>query len=80
MLTFTYVVAVVGEHVRKGYSIEFVIKSMDNLDEARRRIKDMYGVEFEDKSARFHDGYWVFANITDDRDINLAVERIDCIE
>ena len=52
---------------------------MGDLDKARDIIKEIHGVEFEELSSRFFNGYWEFNNITDDRDITLVVERVDII-
>lgn len=75
---FVYVVTLTGKDVFSNWSIERVITHINELDKVRDIIRERYGVEFEKLSSRFCDGLWKFDNITDDRDIALIVERIDC--
>lgn len=77
MNNFMYVVALADNH---DYSVECIIKSMDDLDKARDFIKKYHGVEFEEVPSRFTGGWWTFDNITDDRDITLVVERVYIVE
>lgn len=80
MNEFIYVVSLAGKHVFHDWSIQCVIKHIDDLDKIRAKIKEQHHVEFEELSSRFHDGYWKFDNITDNRDIYLIVERVDVVE
>lgn len=60
--------------------IQYVIKHIDNLDKVRTKIKENHGIEFEEVTSNYYHGWWSFANITDDRDIHLIVERVDIID
>lgn len=80
MNNFMYVVALAGNHVFHDYSVQCIIKSMDDLNKARDDIKKRHGVEFEELSSRFTGGLWKFDNITDNRDISLIVERVNIVE
>ena len=71
-----YVVSLVGKNVFQGNTIVCTITRMSNLDKIRVYIKQKYGIEFEELSANFISGWWLFDNITDDRDISLVVESI----
>lgn len=79
MNEFVYVVSVTRENIYDGCCIQCVIKSMRDLDKVRRRLKKVYGVEFEELSSCFTSSWWKFTNITNDDDINLLVERIDVL-
>ena len=52
---------------------------MRDLDKVRRRLKRVYGVEFEELSSCFTSSWWKFTNITNDDDINLFVERVEIL-
>lgn len=80
MNEFVYVVSLTGKHVFPDWSIECVIKHMDDLDKVRDKIKENHGIEFEELSSRFHNDWWRFNNVTNDRDIHLIVERVDIID
>lgn len=80
MNEFVYVVSLTGKHVFHNWDIQYVIKHIDNLDKVRTKIKENYGIEFEELSSHFYNCWWDFANITDDRDIHLIVERVDVID
>lgn len=80
MNEFVYVVSLAGKHVFHDWSIQCVITHIDDLDKVRAKIKEHHNVEFEELSARFHDGWWKFDNITDNRDIHLIVERVDVLK
>lgn len=56
MNEFVYVVSLTGKHVFSDWSIECVIKHMDDLDKVRDKIKENHGIEFEELSSRFHNG------------------------
>lgn len=79
MNEFVYVVSLAGKHVFHEWSIQCVIKDIDDLDKVRAIIKEKHNVEFEKLSAHFTSYYWKFDNITDNRDIYLIVERIDVL-
>lgn len=79
MNEFVYVVSLAGKHVFHDWSIQCVIKHIDDLDKVRAMIKKNHDIEFEELSSRFHDGWWKFENITDNRDIKLIVERVDVL-
>lgn len=53
---------------------------MSDLDKVRAKIKENHGIEFEELSSHFYNDWWDFANITDDRDIHLIVERVGVID
>lgn len=80
MNEFVYVVSLAGKHVFHDWSIQCVIKHMDNLDKVRDIIRERHGVEFEKLSSQSYYGWWKFDNITDNRDIYLIVERVDVVE
>lgn len=80
MNKFVYVVSLAGTHVFNNWSIKCVIKHIDDLNKVRTRIKENHGIEFEELSSCFYNGWWSFANITDNRDIHLIVERVDVID
>lgn len=80
MNKFAYVVLLAGAHVFNSLSIKAIIKHMRDLDKVRAMIRDNHGIEFEDKSSRSYSGWCCFKNVTDDRDINLIVERVDIVE
>lgn len=80
MNEFVYVVSLIGQCVFHNWDIQYVIKHIDNLDKVRTKIKENYGIEFEELSSKFYNGWWMFDNITDDRDIRLIVERIDILD
>lgn len=80
MNNFAYVVSLAGSHVFHDWSVKAIIKHIDDLDKVRVMIRDNHGIEFEDKSSQFYNGWWRFDNITDNRDIKLIVERVDIID
>lgn len=80
MEEFVYVVSLAGQSVFHNWDIQCVIKHIADLDKVRTKIKENYGIEFEKHSSQFYDAWWDFANITDDRDIHLIVERVDVID
>lgn len=80
MNDFVYVVSITGENIYDGQCIQYVIKSMRGLDKVRRRLKKVYGVEFEELSSCFTSSWWKFTNITNENDINLLVERVDVLD
>jgi ribulose bisphosphate carboxylase small subunit len=53
------------------------MKSFREFDEVRKILKRDYKIEFEELANKFRDGYWVFENITDDRDIRCVVTRVE---
>jgi hypothetical protein len=76
--TSVWVVALAGEHVFHGHSVQGVIEIIDDLRIIREKIKEAYKIEFElENSARdeFKYFYQKYENITDDRDIMLVLER-----
>ena len=77
---YVYVVSITGENIYDGSCIQYVIKSMRDLDKVRRRLKKVYGVEFEELSSCFTSSWWKFTNITNDDDINLLVERVEVLD
>ena len=77
---YVYVVSITGENIYDGCCIQYVINSMRDLDKVRRRLKKVYGVEFEELSSCFTSSWWKFTNITNDNDINLLVERVDVLK
>ena len=70
-----YVVKLIGENVFHNSTIVCTITKKSNLDRVRVYIKQKYGVEFEEVSARSCFGCR-YDNITDDRDISLVVENV----
>lgn len=80
MNEFVYVVSLMGQSMFHNWGIQYVIKHIDNLDKVRTKIKENYGIEFEEYSFNFYNGWWRFDNVTDDRDIHLIVERVDVID
>lgn len=80
MNEFVYVVSLAGQSVFHNWDIQYVIKHIDNLDKVRTKIKENYGIEFEELSSNFYNAWWMFDNVTDDRDIHLIVERVDIID
>jgi hypothetical protein len=77
--TSVWVVALAGEHVFHGHSVQGVIETIDDLRIIREKIKEAYKIEFElENSARdeFKYFYQKYENITDDRDIMLILERV----
>lgn len=80
MNKYGYLVYLDGAHVFRGRVIECVIKRMDDLDKVRAMIKEHHGIEFEELSACFTLSWWKFTNITDNRDINLIVERVNVLD
>lgn len=78
MNEFAYVVSLAGKRVFHDWSIQCIIKHIDDLDKVRTIIKEKHNVEFEKLSTHFtSSNYWKFNNITDNRDIYLIVERVD---
>ena len=53
MNEFVYVVSLVGKHVFHDYSIQCVIKNIDDVDKVRDIIKEKHNVEFEKLSSDF---------------------------
>lgn len=80
MNEFVYVVSLAGQSVFHNWGIQYAIKHIDNLDKVHTKIKENYGIEFEELPSNYYNGWWNFANITDDRDIHLIVERVDIID
>ena len=80
MNDFAYVVSIAGSYVFHDWSVKAIIKNIDDLDKVRAMIKDNHGIEFEDKSYNFYNGWRCFDNITDNRDIRLIVERVGIVE
>ena len=73
-----YIVALEGKHVWKGQTFKCFIKSFREFDEVREILKRDYKIEFEELAAKFINGYyWVFENITDDRDIRCVVYSVE---
>lgn len=79
MEDFIYVVALAGKDVFHDFSIQHTIKSMSDLDKSRSIIKEKTGLEFEERTSHFFNGYWKFYNITDNRDVCLIVERVSIV-
>lgn len=80
MNNFVYVISLTGKHVFHDWSIQYVIKHIDNLDKVRTIIKENYNVEFEKITYYSTSDCIIFHNITDNRDIHLRVERVDVID
>lgn len=73
-----YIVALEGQHVWKGQTFKCFIKSFREFDEVRKILKRDYKLEFEELAAKFINGfYWVFDNITDNRDIKCVVYAVE---
>lgn len=76
-MNFAYVCSIVGNNVfHNGVNIG-IIESVNDLDKVRQIVKDRHGIEFEELASRFGDGWLKFANITDNRDVALLVERVN---
>ena len=69
--------SVVGKDVTNNSINLAIIKSVRYLDKVRQIAKDRYGIEFEEYATLFSDGWLKYANITDNRDIALIVERVN---
>jgi hypothetical protein len=73
-----YIVALEGQHVWKGQTFKCFIKSFREFDEVREILKRDYKIEFEELANKFINGYyWMFENITDDRDIRCVVYSVE---
>lgn len=79
MNEFVYVVSLAGKHVFHNWSTQCVIKNMSDLGKVRATIMKNYDIKFENLSSSFCNGWWLFENITDNRDIKLIVERVDVL-
>ena len=78
-MEFAYVCSIIGNDVyHNGVNIG-IIKSVNDLDKIRQIIKDRHGIEFEELASCFRDGWLKFSNITDNRDVALLVERVNCL-
>lgn len=75
-MNYCYVVSLVGKNVFKGRVIKGVIPSISMDSIIRDKIKEEYGIEFEEKSGRWSPYHWEFGNITDNRDITLLIEKV----
>ena len=78
-MNFMYVCSIVGNNVFHNGVIIGIIKSVNDLDKVRQIVKDRHGIEFEELASRFSSGWFKFANVTDDRDVALLVERVNCL-
>lgn len=73
-----YIVALEGQHVFQGQTFKCFMKSFREFDEVRKILKRDYKIEFEELAAKFINGcYWIFDNITDDRDIKCVVYSVE---
>ena len=73
-----YIVALEGQHVSQGQTFKCFMKSFREFDEVREILKRDYKIEFEELANKFINGYyWVFENITDDRDIRCVVYSVE---
>lgn len=78
-MNFAYICSVVGNDVyHNGVNIG-IINSVNDLDKVRQIVKDKYGLEFEELSSHFRDGWLLFSNVTDNRDVALLVERVNIL-
>lgn len=75
-----FIVQLRGTKVFGGYSNIAIIKSLDDLDKVRKSIKERTGLEFNKIADISFNGFCLFANIGDDRDIELKVEEVEIIE
>lgn len=75
-----YVVYLYGQHVWNNYSIQCVIESLDDLVKVREAIKERCEIEFSERPYRDFIGHKKYTNITDERDVNLIVERTELIK
>ena len=71
-----YVVSLVGKNVFHDNTIVCAITRMSHLDKVRVYIKQKYNIEFEALAAHSTSDWWLFNNVTDDRDISLVVETV----
>lgn len=79
-MPFAYVVYLQGSKVQGGFSLECLIESFSELEDARKLIKEKYNLEFTEFCSKFYgNSHQEFNNITDDRDITLVVERVDIL-
>lgn len=78
-MNFAYVCSIVGNDVFHNGVIIGIINHVGDLDKVRRIIKDRHGLEFEELASRFRDGWLKFSNVTDNRDVALLVERVECL-
>ena len=72
-------ISLTGEHVEHETYNVCVVDSFDKEQMARKIIYDKYHVRFEDTPIVNTPYYKVYNNITDDRNINLAVEYVEYI-
>lgn len=75
-----YVVYLYGQHVWNNCAIQCVIESLDDLVKVREALKEKCEIEFSEKPYRDFPGHKKYINITDERDVNLIVERTDVIK
>lgn len=57
MNEFVYVVSLAGQSVFHNWGIQYVIKHIDNLDKVRTKIKENYGIEFEELPSNYCNGW-----------------------
>ena len=79
IMNFAYVCSIVVNDVYNNSVNIGIINSVNDLDKVRQIVKDRYGIEFEEFASRFRDGWLKFSNITDNRDVALLVERVECL-
>lgn len=78
-MNFKYICTIVGNDVYNNSVNIGIIDSVNDLDRVRRIVKDRYGLEFEELASQFKIGWLRFSNVTDNRDVALLVERVNCI-
>lgn len=76
-MNFAYVCSIVGNDVYNNSVNIGIIDSVNDLDKVRQIVKDKHGLEFEELSSHFRDGWLRFSNVTDNRDVALLVERVN---
>lgn len=76
-MNFAYVCSIVGNDVYNNSVNIGIIDSVNDLDKVRQIVKDKHGLEFEELSSCFRDGWLRFSNVTDNRDVALLVERVN---
>lgn len=79
-MPFAYIVYLQGSNVQGGFSHQCLIENHCELNDARKLIKEKYGLEFTKHCTRFFGSeLQEFNNISDDRDITLVVERVEIL-
>lgn len=70
-----YVIYLSGSAVHNNMSIRGVLSNINDDIIIRNQIKEQYQIEFEELASRQTSSYWVFNNITDDKDVKLVIEK-----